>query len=160
MGMANNPFYSLMKDYCILSRTRNFIFILVLWTSMPWKLVSNPDIISYKRQRIHASEWLLYNAKWAFFFFLYHGVNKLHSIKWYDDKEEKVIKIGWKINAPHTKTENTPFVSCFFYLFYSINKKINWILELFRWCNIFCLSFCVPSLVPFSPVVSEERIKM
>ena len=37
-------------------------------------------------------------------------------------------------------------------------QKINWILELFRRCNIFYLSFYVPSLVPFGPVVSDWLI--
>ena len=93
-----------------------------------------------------------------FCFYLYYGVKKLYlRIKWYD-KQEKVNKIGWKINAPPTKTENTSFHSCFFYLFYSIKKINNWILELFRRCNIFYLSFYVPILVPFGPVVSDWLI--
>jgi hypothetical protein len=36
MGMANNPFYSLMKDYCILSRTRNFVFNNYEFQSYPY----------------------------------------------------------------------------------------------------------------------------
>ena len=32
---------------------------------------------------LRVSEWLLFNTKWSFFFWLYHGENKLHSIRWW-----------------------------------------------------------------------------
>ena len=60
-------------------------------------------------------------------------------------REKKIIKIGWKINCPHTKIENT---SCFF--------RISLIIKAINSSESHPMKI-LQSLVSIDPVVSEEE---